>query len=271
MDTDKLDDLAIIILKLLLILFMGILFVDWVDGASVTQTVNMTIDAESVTVQAPSGTFQTTCGQQLTHSFDVTHTFDQQVYYYSNTTINTTIYIPPQNNCTVIYNWTNATTNVSMGDLSVLLEKLNSTRDACNNAKQTCFDLYNSNLNLTINVSTGQLMDNISVSNQRMMDFLALNILPEKEALDDCRMANDRAANALNVSGIKVTSLEHDNTLYMVLCVVELICIVTLLTFMLGRNFLKKQTFGPTSMVSQQPIASMQQVQRTVDQSQGAQ
>lgn len=225
--------------KIAMWLLLLMCLIDLAGAQTVTKQVILTVNDTQIRIQTPDQVYETTSGQLLYKTFDIPFEYEQSVYY--NTTINNTIMLN-QTNCSMVYNVTYSS------EYQTLLTRLNHTMEMCNAANATCSIMQSTNLNMTVNISAESLMDNISRTNQQMMDFLALKILPEKDALRACEFDMERAKGALNVSTIENGSLRRENTLYMVLCIIELICIFTLMTFMLGRNFLKKQTMGPTSM-----------------------
>lgn len=185
-----------------------------VEAATTTNTINFTVDNNSLEIETPSTTFQTTCGQQLTKRFDITHSYDETInnYYYTNTTINNTIIEASTENCSVTYNFTYANNSTNSSDL---MSKMEATRIACNQAKTTCFDLYSSNMSFTLNVTGENIAESVNKSNTELVEYFSTTVFPEKQQCDSWKASMDRCTqyelkNCQNDNNI--TAIELKNT-----------------------------------------------------------
>lgn len=165
-----LDYFEVLFPALLIFVFVLLLAgLSYAEPITVSQTVNFTVDNNTVRVDSPSKTFQTTCGQQYDEQFVIEHSYEPVVKEYYNTTYKTVI------------NITNTSTTLNCSG------QLTATRQECNQAKATCLDLYNSNITYQMNI-TSTVFDDINKSNNALKKYIETELFPTKQQCDSLRI-----------------------------------------------------------------------------------
>lgn len=214
------------------LLIMLCLLLPAVSAVTEVKQINLTISNNTVVVVTPDTTFQTTCGQNLDKVFDIVYTYDQ--------TINNTIFY---NNTVVMNCSTNQSCIQDETNASLILQYINATMSQCIQAKRSCDDLYFGNITHTLNISSGDIREDI---NNTLVNFTA-NIQQiigvDKALCDDYKQRYERCRDVdmeklrlhLNNTEVKLNSAERWTTIYGVMLGITCLGWVAMLVVQFGK------------------------------------